>query len=356
MTVRQPLNLTATPQILRAGSYPGPYSIINTSLTATIWVANNPAVAPFQGTSIPPSTALTWTPLDNEDLYVVLGNDGASILAGAAPFIVSFDTTGWQPDPSAVATATALAILNTGSLIIDQPQVLVTNAYLSSLSTGVTPPFFQVFDVRRYSSVNIRLANTVAARNTFRIDFYADAACTQLVGSGLTLIWFSNTNAEWLGTIPVMGAYMVFNGTTPASIFINSVSLSYRSVPGIRQFSPNLGAPSILTNTQLVNSGAFGSQIFTQPWYGLVEIIQQYDLTAFNINLWTQLYGFSGVTTTNNAHLSCDASGGGYLAEGHLTIIKQVALWGQQLLLLPGNTSAVNVTVTTQVSPVRMNP
>jgi len=100
---QQSVVLTVGSNIVSGGSYTPPYRIINNSAKATVWISDNPGMAPGQGTVLYPGTSIGWS--RDGSLYLILGDDTLSTDTGEAEIILSYDINDWQPNPVAIAAA-----------------------------------------------------------------------------------------------------------------------------------------------------------------------------------------------------------------------------------------------------------
>lgn len=280
--VQQSVNITVSGRAaVRAGSYKPPYRIINSSLGATIWIADNPSVATGRGTPVNPGTSTMWS--TTGDLWIILGEDTASVNEGSAEVILSYDVSDWQPNPIAIATA----ILNSGVLVIDNPAIIISAT--SDNNTGGIPVVYGPFDVSRYSSLILSLSvgtglgttprsltamfyptldpfNTPTTRYDFRrlgqydwfIDYYYDGSYT--------------------AQMPIQGKYVYFVTRCDAP-FINPITLqfqliaSYRNAVALQQtitdgvvYTTN-GVLAVAPGTTAMLAGRG-----TAPWFGPVQL------------------------------------------------------------------------------------
>jgi hypothetical protein len=354
--VQQALNLRAlVGRAIRAGSYAGPYSVINTSLTATVWIANNPSVQPGQGTSISPGTSLTWTPTTNEDLYLICGVDSSSTPLGYADVIISFDTYGWQPSPVAIAAA----ILNSGVIIIDNPKILVQTLLTTSGSDN-SP----VYDVTHYNSINVILTclQAGASGGTVTIMWFNDVSGSNGIIASDNIQFLSTTNGYWQATIPCRGSYFqLYYITNTGGTFSVSTTItaSYRQAQNIVQttVSGSLAAPNNLASASYptIATNAFSPVLFVPPWFGMVNIIARFDGSTALSNSGLLIYNLSGGGVVGTANfISYPVPLPAYTGAGFINI--QLALWGQQIGLQANNGSTAAQAITVSVQPVRYNP
>jgi hypothetical protein len=305
---RQPVNITVRSTPIRGGSYPAGYQIINTSLEATVWVANNPAVAAGSGTPINPGTSIVWN--TDGDLWLILGVDTTSVAAGSADIVLSYDVHSWQPNPVAIATA----VLNSGVLIIDNPVTL-----LETTDLGVATNTYGAYDVSRYNSVILRF-NLVTAIGTYprsiKVVFTEEpvySASSDL--NQLYVIQWEISQAYTLGiqysaTIPIRGKYCFVwvSGAGNQDIDI-ALTASYRqSAYGSLGFGQSLVSGAGIANgrsftlletlVQIPPGGGAASSIATvPPWHGEVEM--QWISNARGISRM-QIYNNAGAATNLN--------------------------------------------------------
>lgn len=264
--VQAPVNLTVGATPLRAGSYPGGYQIINKSLDATVWAASNPSVSDGTGTPIYPGTSLIWE--SSGDLWLILGTDGQSVKAGSAGVTLSYDVTGWQPNPVAIATA----VLNSGVIVVDNPTPLMS---ISATGPGVTT----LIDISRYQSLNMSIIlNTPTAGVDYIYLEFSDGGVTTY---RVPLV-FQDAGQLWTASIPCYGSgFRIRMGTAANLSFF--VSGSYRPIDTIKQrieevnnFQPET---DILWTTGSLANGAI-TQWNLPPWHGELQIYAYLELAA----------------------------------------------------------------------------
>lgn len=261
MTQRQPVNLSVITTPIRGGSYPAGYQIINTSLEATVWVANNPSVAPNAGTPVSPGTSIIWN--TDGDLWLVLGADTQSVAAGSASVVLSYDVTAWQPNPIAVATA----ILNSGVIVIDNPTAFVAPQIVAI--TGGSD-VYGPFDVSRYNSVELyfQSLNALTATNISMQLRWQDSSGNLIADE---MIYICALNDSWRASIPILGSRLTVTifGNTGDGYGI-SVVASYRQRNSMAQYTPN--AFGVLDSDRWAGVPAGQNRVLiTPPWFG--EII-----------------------------------------------------------------------------------
>lgn len=351
---RQPLNLTVNRiKAIRAGSYPGPYSIINTSLTETIWVANNPAVAEFQGTSVSPGTSLTWTPIGGSDLFVIMGTPVSS---STAAIIISFDTLGWQPNPVAIA----VSAVNTGSILVEHETVLFAGTILGASVESASPQY----DITKANSLMlIGNANVVSVYVTFNIYFFDVAG---ILIDSLQMSFVSSTNSDFSIQIPCIGAFVGFAAGSSA----DNGSVSFRAVASQRQI-PGISQSLAIGTGALMRTGITGvaanNQLtlgFIPPWFGLINIVAELrgagTIPSQVFLILQNLDGLNGSTTgymtwgnaANDANGSANVDG-----SGAFQLNQQFANWGNQIQVAAFNhTALTGISISIVVQPVRNNP
>jgi hypothetical protein len=247
--LQQSVTLRVTPNIIRGGSYPAGYQIINTSLQATIWVSPNAGMSSGQGTPVYPGTSLVWNTDNN--LFLILGNDAQSVAAGFADIILSYDTQNWQPNPIAIATA----VINSGVLIVDSPVEIITNNIYSTAGVAT------VYDVSRYSSLQMYV--NPSAGTTLTFEFSGDS----LFLNPIRRYPIVGGSGAWRATFPVEGKYFRIVGSGIANYGCQCFA-SYRQVTGLKQSVPTT---NLIVAASLSVPATNFTRISTPPWWGEVE-------------------------------------------------------------------------------------
>lgn len=344
-TTRQAANVTVTSATRRYGSYPGGYQIINTSLEATVWAADNPSCKSGFGTPISPGTSIVWS--TDGELFLCLGSDTQSVAAGNADVVISYDVQNWQPNPIAIAAA----ILNSGVIVVDQPVVLNNTTILAGGTRGP-------YDVSRYNSIALDVESLTAANGYLEILWYTDASMSFLVATD-HISWATNTNSQWSGQIPCRSAFVFFiaNGVSVGNIIV----ASNRAIDGIQNaltYSAG-GDYNLLRNEQILAANSFGTRVYVYPWYGEVDVVSltfgggaasDVALAFENYGNLQPVVGGDLITSTNDAQSTLSTLAGPLQFRSR---VQRLGLNGQQLVLLPYNNNGVgNVTIRITVMPV----
>lgn len=349
---RQPSNVTVFPETRRYGSYPAGYQIINTSLTATIWAADNTSCRPGQGTPISPGTSIVWN--TDGDLFLCLGNDTQSVTAGTAAVVLSYDIGGWQPDPTAIAAQ----VLNSGVIIVDQP-VKLNDTTLNYLVDPIRGPY----NVSKYNSLFVTVLNELFRDGYLELQWYSNAGASTTDLLAVDHISFaSSPNSLWQGQIPCRGPYVLARAFN-TDIALNLVA-SNRACDGIQNQTPlNTGGDYglIARNQQVLAPNSAGTQFYTPPWFGEVDIYM-YSYVGGTTSTDVQLFIYN-LSCTFPVNLTPDYIIG--TADGDSTTVivggplrfrlrkERIALNGNQIFFDVYNNSAdPNVVVRTTVVPV----
>lgn len=190
--ISQPVTLAVTTdKPARFAAANPPYTLLNLSVTGTAWIADNPGIQAGQGQPLYPGASLAW---NAPGAIWLIGDENFSVIA-------SQDITDWQPNPVALATA----ILNSGLILVDQPE-LIFNGSLDNAASDV-------FDITTFQSlyVTITPVDTVTfPTSTPRFDliWYEDAAGASFEVMKRTLRWAdtAGNSAAFKGVFPAIGA------------------------------------------------------------------------------------------------------------------------------------------------------
>lgn len=257
--LQAPVRYKVSTSPTRAGNYAGPFQIINFSANAaTVWVANNAGLQAGQGTPIYPGTSLTWE--KSGELWVVGENNNDEI-------IISYDVSNWNPNPAAVAAA----VLNSGILLIDQPENIYT-VFLTGPGSGTG------VDISRYQSVNISivlLAASGVGTDVINVLFGDGGVTTYRVP-----LAFNTVGHIWTATMPCYGSVIQMN-ITYGSQFGIFVAGSHRNVATARQRVDTQTPPQ--SNVDLAYESFQGAgngpntfkttyTLALPPWHGELEL------------------------------------------------------------------------------------
>lgn len=159
-----------------AASFRGPFQVINGSAVNTVWLADNPALRSGFGIPLYPGTGMVWTGSQGTgELWAV--QDTAS--TAASDLIIGNDVKDWQPNPIALA----VAILNSGIIMVDNPVTL----FASAMAVNTT----QTFDVTTYQCIQFQSSpsNVVGTPRILTLDWLTAAGtvvCTDTWGWAVT--------------------------------------------------------------------------------------------------------------------------------------------------------------------------
>lgn len=135
---------TSLTQPTRMGKLPAGTLVINDSAVTRVWISPYSAVGTGAGTPLDPKTTMRLT-VDG-DWYGIIDNGDTA----AAQLYVTPYADQWQPSPTDIATATALAIVASGVPFIDQP-LQIGFAFPTALPFGTTQSTATI-DVTRWQS------------------------------------------------------------------------------------------------------------------------------------------------------------------------------------------------------------
>jgi hypothetical protein len=263
-----------------------PMRVINESTEITVWLSQNSGMRIGEGTPLFPGTSLLW---EEDGGFYAIGE-------GIADIIVTGMVGDWQPNPIAIATS----ILNSGVLLVDDPQILWNQQVTA-------PNFTTTFDVSRYQSMNIRVANAGGAPGRVTITFYI----TDDAGLFLpTLVYELQMTATdvWSGHVPAMHNAMRIRALSGGPYEVLVVS-SNRQVAGLRQDG---GSPFLASAFgQTVLAGAALTQDII-PWFGMVRTqVQLTSLAAMGASeLQQTLYDVAGGAAVVMQRVTPGAAGG----------------------------------------------
>jgi len=258
--LQSPVNYTVLTSASRAGSYDGPYQIINRSLEFAIWAAGNPSVSVGTGTVIYPGTSATWE--QDGDLWLI--PEG-----GTAEVTISYDVSTWQPNPIAIATA----ILNSGVIVVDNPVEFFANLVLTGNPTDL-------FDISRYQSISVdfnAFPNPIVTKElNVYIEWYESENLGTLIATQLVQFIPGADTPKWSAQLPCIGAFVRFScvGQAGSSCLVQAVA-SHRSVDTMTQTiyenSTGTVSPWLYIRTDAINNGQNIANNYWGPWYGEIE-------------------------------------------------------------------------------------
>jgi hypothetical protein len=183
-------------QSVRIGSF-GPSRIINTNLAgATLWIGNESVVRDGLGIPIAGGTSAPWT--GQGDLWAILGTDASSV-GQTIQVVVTSLVDDWQPNPIALA----IAILNSGILLVDNPVTLFnqqnpnTNGGTATVDVSTFQSLYVIASVVNPQSGNLFLnwfdsAGTGIGQDVYRFaagDLNTEETSIPVKGSRLQVTW-----------------------------------------------------------------------------------------------------------------------------------------------------------------------
>lgn len=352
--VRYPVRSTS-PVRIGGSSIDAPFRIINFG-PSNIYVSDNSGIRPGAGTPIYSGTSLQW--LKPTQLFAIADTN--------ADVLVTTEIDDWTGDPVALATATAAAILNSGIVLIDQPQLLSNVQIRSSnnFSTGL-------IDVSHYQSIILQLDATTsfntAVSNLCNINFYYSsnpAAVFRSIPLRFTDVGYPE--GIWRGSLPIIGAFVEV--ASPTNTNVNcGIWGSNRPQERIDQEILNayyvVGPNPANTNTDLFfeSQVSYASGTFVRctipPWYGELEISGRLVVTAATPATGEpqiHLTRWNPATLAFNAFRSLQGTTVGIPSPGSRSLIYEdvVSMSGDPLRIQVFNSYATPLTNTTlRVTP-----
>lgn len=335
---QQAQNIVVTPQVRRFGSYPGGFQIINNSLYTTVWASDNPSMQSGQGTPISPGTSIVW--IRDGDLYLITGNDATStnVLLGNNQSLVtiSYDVSGWQPNPVAVAAA----VLNSGIIIVDNTTTVFANAaVIAAADSGL-------INVSRYNSLLIGLFSLTGTGH-IEVRWY-DATGVNGIAFQKSYV-YDASSFNSLIEFPCLGAYVRIINNTTGNVGMN-VYASNRMSDRIRTHTTN-NNNNILDSVQNVPAASNGAQVFTNIWWGDVDILM---VAAAGVARWYMsevgnCFLIDGLLESPmTPALNNEALAGAAFNYKKM----RVSCFGKQLALMPANNTGAILQMSCVVTPV----
>lgn len=259
MTIQAPVQYRVTTSPTRAGNYPAPYTLINLSTEHTAWIANNAGLQIGQGTPLYPGTSLSWT--QEGELWVVG--------SGEFDVLVSYDVVDWEPNPAAIATA----ILNSGMLMVDNPEVLYDSPVFSSGTVAT-------LDISRFQSISVNIGVTTAGAHaldeiSFRFRDSDSSSNMAVYPLNFRNVSFSPDvfNGAWQGTFPAIADTLeIVIGNMDAAILTFEIVGSYRPTDTIRQSVQPFGFATDFVCAPIPQVAPSTLEYQLPPWYGEIEI------------------------------------------------------------------------------------
>lgn len=262
-----------------AAGISGPFQVINGSTTATVWLADNSVVSDGHGIPLYPGTGMVWTGGQNTgQLWAVLGLDSASQTAGSAPIFIGSTVRDWQANPIAVA----VAILNSGLVLVDNPKLLA-NLSLNSATTYQSA----AIDVRGFQTLQIRVVRSSVPNHTFDLNFnWIDANNGNILGVD-SYRWTATDFLNMQTAIPCRGGFVTVSvQTAPAAVNPDTVLLigsnrpwqPFMSLGGLGHTS-GLGTPDAYGNRVIASSTS--NTLLATGNTGHVSFNYRYDGPAF---------------------------------------------------------------------------
>lgn len=254
----QTITITSKTAPVRLGSYPAPYLILNTSVTDTVWISDDPSVATGLAIPLYPGGKLRRT----------VGGDVWGILDSAATasvtVILAFTVDQWDPNVAAIAQA----IVNSGTLLIDNPVAVIPATSITTSADNWFPAANSVYDVRTLQSIFLSyfIDGTHAHTVLLTLSWYGSINATpfDLVG-GDSFQWSSGDTASLVGEqLPVRGSFLRVDAFIAGAPGIDTIAIVgshrtwnplARSAIGSRSLiaiqSVALGAGAAMTGTPL---------------------------------------------------------------------------------------------------------
>lgn len=261
-----PVKYSVTPEFpTRCGAvYEPPYTIINlgTESNQTVWIADNAGLIVGNGTPLYPGTSFVWQKPGD---FWIIGESNSDI-------VVTSDAIDWDPNPIALA----IAILNSGVLLVDKPEILyqdtlnASNAFLSG-----------IIDITRFQSAIVFLVvdNFGGGNDDIaQISFYHDPddPFSILAFKQLQFVSDPNGGDRWLATIPLQGAAMQISSQGTSTDVAVIVMGSNRPQESLDQTIVNQYSLQHATNlyAEFHPTLAAGNVLLLQlnPWIGELEV------------------------------------------------------------------------------------
>lgn len=197
------VNVASTITPVKLAGFPGPFQVINLNTSATVWLADSSNVSDGNGVPLNPGSSLTWTGSQfTNELWGILGTDAQTATQSSVDIIISANVLGWQQNP----VATAIAILNSGLILVDQPAILASVVGQSAATRNF--PTTGTYAVNNYQSLIVRYRVGGGAHTVqLSIRWYADSAAGQLIGMD-QYNWVAADTNPMNTNIPIRGAYM----------------------------------------------------------------------------------------------------------------------------------------------------
>lgn len=169
-----------------------PYRIINTSTNGTVWISNDPGVSSGIGSPLYPGTSMGR----NQPEFFVApdsGNTGPVTLV-ADPYVLD-----WNGNPIAIAVAVA----NSGLILIDNPQLLASYTYQAT-SSVVEP----AVNISTYQSLSLVVYRSVTPAHTLTVTLqWLDSVGGNPLGID-TFTWTSGDSTSLQTMVPCRGAFV----------------------------------------------------------------------------------------------------------------------------------------------------
>lgn len=248
-----------------AGRNDPPYRVIHPGTMGTVWLSENSGMKIGQGTPLHAGTSIVW--IKESEVFAIADSPNQTI-------ILSTDVEEWQPDPAAIAAA----VLNSGVLVIDDPQLIFDSTRIGvANSISATPNI----DVSRFQSVLVELEilqlGSTGGRNAAQVSFDNDGNL-DIVQS--YTIQFEEVGQQWIAEVPATASSVEIVWYDDTHVHVTMLG-SHRAVPKLRQriirttrFSANGEIPlNILFETDGVDIAPGGNKEYVlPPWHGEVEM------------------------------------------------------------------------------------
>lgn len=245
----QPVMLVAPDQV----------RIINLATSGKVWVGNNSGLRIGEGQPVNPGTSLLWTKAGA--FYAIAEDAGSEV-------ILTDNIEDYQPDP----VATAIAILNSGVLVIDNP----VDIFTGTLQTGSVA----WIDVSRYQSLLINLVCTglgVLAGDFALLEFSDDAnSIDRFYAVEFVDATAANNADTWQASIPIVGKYFRAKMYGPGTTVNAAITASNRPAYAINQTIPTgtltpAGPAAFYWDNGLTILAGVTLTIQCPPWFGEIE-------------------------------------------------------------------------------------
>lgn len=245
-----PINfIVNSPVPQRLAGFAGPYQVMNLSTQATVWVGDDTNIQDGIGVPLAPGASMVRVFTGN--MYVALGKDAQSVAAGSCSIALDPTIQQWS-NPE----ATAIAILNSGVVIVDNPTALATT---TGFAVSLATPFNATnLNVSTYQSLDLYLnvnTNAVGAGQQLNLTLtWSDLIGTTLRQDFYT--WANGDTAQLRTVVPAMGSRLSIS----IGVTAGTANVDFRAIASNRAWSPLMNIPAgdrvlIETGDQLLATG-----------------------------------------------------------------------------------------------------